>query len=193
MAGGAGQAADVLAPLGAAAEAVRAVAATANDSEAGIASFADAGSSAAASLTNLFEIANDNQGFASITAATGEAADGLERLGGTGSAALAALVQPATEAETAVAGLAPIVDGAGQALADLLGAAGNTEGLNQLAQATAGVGEAFSSITAGERGLRPRPCRQPAAAFSAGDSADGNLPDPARCRPRERRRLAADS
>ena len=153
LAGGAGQAADALAPLGAAAEAVRAVAAAANDSEAGIASFADAGNTASAALTSLFEIANDNRGLAGISAATGEAADGLERLGGTGSAALAMLVQPAADAETAVAGLAPVADGAGQALADLLGTAGNTEGLNQLAQATGEVGDALGGLTAGDEGF----------------------------------------
>ena len=153
LVGGAGQAADALAPLGTAAEAVRAVAAAAQDGDAALGTFSETGGAAAAALTSLFEIANDNRGFAGITSATGEAADGLERLGGTGSAALAMLVQPAADAETAVAGLAPVVDGAGQALADLLGAAGNTEGLNQLAQATAGVGEAFSSLTAGDEGF----------------------------------------
>ncbi len=153
LAGGAGQAADALAPLSTAAETVRAVAAAANDSEAGIASFADAGNTAAAALTSLSEIANDNQGFAGITAATGEAADGLERLGGTGGAALAALVQPASEAETAVAGLAPVAVGAGQALAELLGAAGNTEELNQLVQATGAVNEALAGLTAGDEGF----------------------------------------
>ncbi|MEI8395968.1 MAG: phage tail tape measure C-terminal domain-containing protein, partial [Rhodospirillaceae bacterium] len=153
LAGGAGQAADALAPLGAAAEAVRSVAAAANDSEAGIASFADAGSTASAALTSLFEIANDNRGFAGITAATGETADGLERLGGTGSAALAMLVQPAAEAETAVAGLAPVADGAGQALAELLSTAGNTEGLDRFAQATGEVGAALAGLTAGDEGF----------------------------------------
>ena len=153
LAGGAGQAADALAPLGAAAEAVRAVAAAAQDGDAALGTFSETGGAAVAALTSLFEVANDNRGFAGITTATGEAADGLERLGGTGSAALAALVQPAADAETAVAGLAPVADGAGQALADLLGAAGNTEGLNQLAQSTAGVGEALSSLTAGDEGF----------------------------------------
>ncbi len=153
LAGGAGQAADALAPLGAAAEAVRAAAAAAQDGDAALGTFSETGGAAAAALTSLFEIANDNRGFAGITAAAGEAADGLERLGGTGSAALEMLVQPAADAGTAVAGLAPVADGAGQALAELLGTAGNTEGLNQLAQATGEVGAALAGLTAGDEGF----------------------------------------
>ena len=151
LAGGAGQAADALAPLGAAADVVRAVAVAAEDGNAALGDFSEAGGSAATALTDLLSAVNDN--LAGLSDAGTSAAGTLETLGSDGGTALAALVQPASDAATAVTGMGPAADDAGRALAGLLETAGETGGLDQLARATGEVGDALAGLTAGDEGF----------------------------------------
>jgi len=151
LAGGAGRAADALAPLSTAAEALRAVAVAAEDGDVALGGLSEAGGSAGSAVTELLAAVNDN--LAGLSAAGSTTAGTLETLGGQGALALAGLAQPAAEATAAVSGLEPAADGAGQALAGLLTAAGATDGLDRFGRATGAVGTALSELTAGDEGF----------------------------------------